>query len=62
MSTISIIKQAPHDEPLNSDEINHFSQVLKACADPLRVQILKVLNNDTFGVLELRYLKQNSQA
>ena len=62
MSTISIIKQVPHDEPLNSDEINHFSQVLKACADPLRVQILKVLNNDTFGVLELTQIFETKQS
>jgi len=43
-------------------EINVFSQALKACADPLRVQILKALNNDTFGVLELTQIFETKQS
>ena len=39
-----------------------FSQVLKACADPLRVQILNALNDDTFGVLELTQIFETKQS
>lgn len=42
--------------------IHRFSQMLKACADPLRVQILKALNNDTFGVLELTQIFETKQS
>ncbi len=54
-----------HEERNKADslfEINLFSQVLKACADPLRVQILKALNNDTFGVLELTQIFETKQS
>lgn len=43
-------------------DINRFSQTLKACADPLRVQILKALKNDTFGVLELTQIFETKQS
>ena len=62
MSNVSNLKPITHDEPNNSNEINHFSQVLKACADPLRVQILKALNSDTFGVLELTQIFDTKQS
>ena len=62
MSNISTLKKIIHEAPQGSDEINNFSQVLKACADPLRVQILKALNNDTFGVLELTQIFETKQS
>jgi len=43
-------------------EVQLFSQVLKACADPLRVQILQVLKFDTFGVMELTLLFNTKQS
>lgn len=43
-------------------DITAFSQMLKACADPLRVQILQVLKSDTFGVLELTQLFGTKQS
>lgn len=43
-------------------EIHAFSQLLKACGDPLRVQILQVLGTDTFGVLELTRLFETKQS
>lgn len=39
-----------------------FSQLLKACGDPLRVQILQVLKTDTFGVLELTQIFATKQS
>lgn len=47
---------------LDTTEICAFSQLLKACGDPLRVQILQVLGNDTFGVLELTRLFDTKQS
>lgn len=44
------------------DAVLRFSQVLKACADPLRVQILSALNDDTFGVLELTQIFETKQS
>jgi len=46
----------------NSLKIQSFSQLLKACGDPLRVQILQVLQCDTFGVLELTQLFDTKQS
>ncbi len=43
-------------------EILLFSQLLKACGDPLRIQILQVLKADTFGVLELTQLFETKQS
>lgn len=62
MSTLSKFKPITQEEPHSYNEINLFSQVLKACADPLRVQILKALNNDTFGVLELTQIFETKQS
>lgn len=39
-----------------------FGALLKACGDPLRVQILQVLKSDTFGVLELTQLFNTKQS
>lgn len=39
-----------------------LSQLFKACGDPLRLQILQVLQNDTFGVLELTQLFETKQS
>ncbi len=44
------------------DSVAAFSQVLKACADPLRVQILNALKEDTFGVLELTQIFETKQS
>ena len=46
----------------NSLRIQGFSQLLKACGDSLRVQILQVLQCDTFGVLELTQLFDTKQS
>jgi ubiquinone/menaquinone biosynthesis C-methylase UbiE/DNA-binding transcriptional ArsR family regulator len=65
MSNISIINNATHEDIKTIDplhDIHRLSQVLKACADPLRVQILKALNNDTFGVLELTQIFETKQS
>tara|TARA_R110001592_G_scaffold7126_7_gene40219 strand:- start:19944 stop:20993 length:1050 start_codon:yes stop_codon:yes gene_type:complete len=65
MQNISISNNATHEDLHKVDsfiEINLFSQALKACADPLRVQILKALNNDTFGVLELTQIFETKQS
>lgn len=43
-------------------DIQALSQLLKACGDPLRVQILQVLKLDTFGVLELTQLFETKQS
>ena len=43
-------------------DIQLFSQALKACGDPLRVQILQVLRYDTFGVMELTQLFNTKQS
>jgi len=52
--------------PCHQDEQNikvqSFSQLLKACGDPLRVKILQVLQRDTFGVLELTQLFDTKQS
>jgi len=50
-----------NNEEKNS-EIQTFSQLLKACGDPLRIQILQVLGTDTFGVLELTRLFDTKQS
>ena len=42
--------------------VQSFSQLLKACGDPLRVKILQVLQCDTFGVLELTQLFDTKQS
>ncbi|MDX1452216.1 MAG: metalloregulator ArsR/SmtB family transcription factor [Oleiphilaceae bacterium] len=52
---------ASHLETTESD-ITVLSQMLKACADPLRMQILQVLKSDTFGVLELTQLFGTKQS
>jgi len=43
-------------------KVQSFSQLLKACGDPLRVKILQVLQCDTFGVLELTQLFDTKQS
>ena len=50
----------PTENPVT--EIQNFSQVLKACSDPLRVQILQVLRLETFGVMELTQLFETKQS
>ncbi len=50
------------DSSADNAEILHFSQLLKACGDPLRVQVLQVLKRDTFGVLELTQLFETKQS
>ena len=62
MSDLYALASANQHESLKLEEINHFSQLLKACADPLRVQILKALNSDTFGVLELTRIFNTKQS
>ena len=52
----------PVEEAQYSPEIQAFSQLLKACGDPLRVCILQVLKHDTFGVLELTQLFDTKQS
>ncbi|MFT7185698.1 MAG: 2-polyprenyl-3-methyl-5-hydroxy-6-metoxy-1,4-benzoquinol methylase [Pseudohongiellaceae bacterium] len=51
----------PQDEQ-NILKVQSFSQLLKACGDPLRVKILQVLQSDTFGVLELTQLFNTKQS
>jgi len=53
---LSGLSQAPDLDLLS------FSQALKACGDPLRVQILQVLKFDTFGVMELTQLFETKQS
>lgn len=43
-------------------DMARLSQLFKACGDPLRLQILQVLQNDTFGVLELTQLFETKQS
>ncbi|KZZ21836.1 hypothetical protein A3749_17210, partial [Oleiphilus sp. HI0078] len=49
-------------EPINCGDIHLLSQALKACGDPLRLQILQVLQFETFGVLELTQLFNTKQS
>lgn len=49
-------------EASRAQDIQSFSQLLKACGDPLRLQILQVLKADTFGVLELAQLFETKQS
>jgi ArsR family transcriptional regulator len=65
MPNLSLNQNIAHEEQFKDDslhDIQRFSQVLKACADPLRVQILKTLKNDTFGVLELTQIFNTKQS
>lgn len=65
MTELSLVSSQPlvDDETQDSsDAITRFSQVLKACADPLRVQILNALKSDTFGVLELTQIFETKQS
>lgn len=41
------------DIPSNTIDLNALSSYCKAAADPLRLQILRVLSRESFGVLEL---------
>jgi ArsR family transcriptional regulator len=50
------------DAPAEGIDIGTLSQRFKACGDPLRLQILQVLKNDTFGVLELTQLFETKQS
>lgn len=43
-------------------DIEALSHVLKACGDPLRIQILQVLQRNTYGVLELTQLFNTKQS
>lgn len=62
----SLIYETSFSETINKtplvDDVLRFSQTLKACADPLRVQILKVLQDDAFGVLELTQIFETKQS
>jgi len=51
-----------HQDEENILQVQSFSQLLKACGDPLRVKILQVLQCDTFGVLELTQLFNTKQS
>lgn len=65
MTNLPLINQTTEDASAQLDslyDITRFSQVLKACADPLRVQILKALSDDTFGVLELTQIFETKQS
>ncbi len=65
MSELSYSNTSSFNEPIAIEplhDINRFSQLLKACADPLRVQILKALKSDTFGVLELTQIFDTKQS
>lgn len=65
MSISHLSEQHMQEDPANTpvfDAVLRFSQVLKACADPLRVQILSALNDDTFGVLELTQIFETKQS
>jgi ArsR family transcriptional regulator len=65
MSLSPLPEQHLQEDPANAsvfDAVLRFSQVLKACADPLRVQILSALNDDTFGVLELTQIFETKQS
>ncbi|KZX77014.1 hypothetical protein A3715_12005 [Oleiphilus sp. HI0009] len=56
------ISQTPNDLYLASNAIDQLSQKLKACGDPLRVQILQCLKADAFGVLELTQIFDTKQS
>jgi ubiquinone/menaquinone biosynthesis C-methylase UbiE/DNA-binding transcriptional ArsR family regulator len=49
-------------ECADEDGIHLLGQALKACGDPLRLQILQVLRLETFGVLELTQLFDTKQS
>ncbi len=51
-----------NDKAIEDDSVNRLSQSLKACGDPLRLQILQVLRHETFGVLELTQLFETKQS
>ena len=52
----------PLEGQSNDHDIQGFSLLLKACGDPLRLQILQVLKSETFGVLELTQLFETKQS
>lgn len=60
-NTENSILSCPLEEP-STLKVLAFSQLLKACGDPLRVKILQVLQCDTFGVLELTQLFDTKQS
>jgi len=62
LSQLSEDRYQERHQDTDFDAILCFSQVLKACADPLRVQILNALNDDTFGVLELTQIFKTKQS
>jgi len=53
---------SPCHQDVQNIKVQSFSQLLKACGDPLRVKILQVLQRDTFGVLELTQLFDTKQS
>ena len=66
MQTISANKELNDQVTLASNtaacaRIPALSAMLKACGDPLRLQILQVLKSDTFGVLELTQMFETKQ-
>ncbi len=46
-------KQCPAMEAESADQLAALANLCKASADPLRLQVLRVLKNDSFGVSEL---------
>lgn len=62
MPVTQLSENHTQEQNIAFDPVLRFSQVLKACADPLRVQILSALNNDTFGVLELTQIFETKQS
>lgn len=63
-ATLSTGSESSSNQELSpvADAIRDLSQLLKACGDPLRLQILQVLKLDTFGVLELTQLFDTKQS
>jgi ArsR family transcriptional regulator len=59
-TTLNTIPKHLTAGPVN--DIHSFSQTLKACGDPLRIQILQVLRFETFGVMELTQLFETKQS
>lgn len=53
MNSSSATAIRPSSAPLSVDDL---AQIFKASGDPLRLEILRVLRRDTFGVLELSQL------
>jgi len=48
-----VAKQSPDMQPDSSEQLDALVNLCKASADPLRLQVLRVLMSDSFGVSEL---------